>query len=286
MARLTLISDTTDRELAAIRRAVTIFEPVDGEPSVVATLRRCASDGLHADVLDLVGHSGRNGFLRLGAWILDDAPQTAGTFDVLLRPSLEAIGVRAIRLLGCSTAMSVRGWKVITEIARTSRCRVFGTRRYVGLQDYRSEGFISDDALAGTPSARPERQDRIGFLPHADTIIPIQALTLATGPALSSDQPLLPVNEAIAREMLSHVDGTRSWVLPGLLAHASPTVLWSHANHIHRLEILLDGEAVRAYGHYPDDDHGRIYRVRDPCALNQLLERLDHPRTETPARKS
>src|SRR4051812_18538952 len=155
MPRLTLISDTTDRELAAIRDAVTTFEPVSGEPSVIATLETYAGSGARADVLDLVGHSGRNGFLRLGNWVLDDYLHTSGSFDVLLRPLLEVIGVRAIRLLGCSTAMSQRGWAAITQIARASHCRVYGTRRFVGLNDYRAEGFISDDALAGTPGATP-----------------------------------------------------------------------------------------------------------------------------------
>ena len=152
MARVTLISANPDRELAAIRRAVAAFEPVTDEPSVITTLQRYAADGAGVELLDLVGHSGRHGFLRLGEWILDDAPQTAATFDALLRPILEQLGVRAIRLLGCSTAMSARGWAAITAIGRASRCRVFGTRRRVGHQDYRAEGFVSDDALSGTPS--------------------------------------------------------------------------------------------------------------------------------------
>jgi hypothetical protein len=82
------------------------------------------------------------------------------------------------------------------------------------------------------------------------------------------------------------VDGTRSWVLPGLLAHASPIVLWSHSNTIHRLEILFDGQAIRAYGAYPDDEHGRIYMVLEPERLNDLLERPDRSRSETQARRT
>ena len=285
MTRWTLISATTDRELASIRRAVQVYDSVAGEPAIVELLRARAVTGDRVETLDLVGHSARSGFLRLGEWVLDDSAQTAGSFDVLIRPSLQRLGVREIRLLGCCTAISPRAWSALTQIACATRCRVLGTRRYIGLVDYRAEGFISDDALVGPPGARPERQDWIGFLPHSATLTPIRAIAMSAGPPLSNDQPLAPVNELVAHEILSHIDGRRSWVVPGLLAHPSPIVLWSEANTIHRLEILLDGHAARVYGEYPDDEHGRIYLVRNVGALNHLLEQLDHPRTEIRARR-
>jgi hypothetical protein len=167
VTRLTLVSDTTDRELAAVRRTIAAFELVGGEPAVVAALHARAAAAEHYETLDLVGHSGNHGFLRLGDWIVDDSTQTAGSFDMLLRPQLESLGVRTIRLLGCVTAMSPRAWGAITRIGRASRCRVLGTRRYIGNSDYRAEGFISDDALAGIAGARPslshslEARDRL-----------------------------------------------------------------------------------------------------------------------------
>jgi hypothetical protein len=81
------------------------------------------------------------------------------------------------------------------------------------------------------------------------------------------------------------VDGAKSWVIPGLLAQPSPIVLWSHANAIYRLDILFDGEAVRAFGCHPDDEYGRLYLVRDPLALSQLLEAQDRPRSEIRVRR-
>ncbi len=284
MARVTLISATTDRELAAIRRAVRRYEGVTGEPAVTAALRAHVERGTRAETLDLVGHSGHHGFLVLGDWVVDDSPRTRASFVEHLRPALGAIGVQRIRLLGCSTALTESAWRAIVQIARATECQVFGTKRYISILDYEDEGFISDDALAGTPGARPERQDRIGLLPHAATPIPIRSLSLAAGPPLSRDQQLLPVNEAIASEILRYVDGGTSWVLPGLLAAASPIVLWSQANTIHRLEILVDAHLVRAYGSHPDDDHGRLYRVRDPAGLSHYLEHRHHQRSELPAR--
>jgi hypothetical protein len=284
MARVTLISDTTDRELAAIRRAVSAYESVAGEAGVVSVLRAHVARGTRADTLDLVGHSGRHGFLVLGDWVVDDSPRTRAVFAESVRPVVTSLGVRQIRLLGCSTALTDPAWRALVQIARASECRALGTKRYISILDYAAEGFISDDALAATPGPRPQRQDRIGFLPHAATPIPIASLTLAAGPPLSKDQPLLPVNEAVAAEVLRYVDGRYSWVLPGLLAAASPIVLWSQANTIHRLEILVDAHVVRGYGSFPDDDHGRLYRVRDPGGLTHFLEHRHHRHSESPGR--
>ena len=146
------------------------------------------------------------------------------------------------------------------------------TRRYISKNDYAQGGFISDDTLLDSNRTKPQREDRVGFLSTSATPVPLAAIELTSGPKLTNDQPLLPVNEAVAAKILSFVDGARSWVLPGLLAEPAPIVLWSQDNAIHRLEILLDCQVVRGYGTYPDDDHGRLFRVRDPEGLSRYLE--------------
>ena len=125
--------------------------------------------------------------------------------------------------------------------------------------------------------SRPERSrgtrspDALGILLGAATTIPLSTLDVRSGPRLANTQPLLPVNEAIAAAILGYVDGSRSWVIPGLLAEPNPIVLWSTENAIHRLEVLLDCQVVRAYGAYPDDEHGRLFRVRDAAGLSRYL---------------
>jgi hypothetical protein len=172
------------------------------------------------------------------------------------------------------------------RIAQATGCDVLGTKRYISQHDYRPSGFVSDDTLIGPDGARPQRDDRVGFLASAARAIPLATLELTTGPTLTNDQPLLPVNETVADEILRFVDGSRSWVLPGLLAEAAPIVLWSQRNTIHRIEILLDCQVVRAYGGYPDDDHGRLFRVRDPESLGRYLAALIRPRNETRSRRT
>ncbi|MFT3698295.1 MAG: hypothetical protein QM831_34450 [Kofleriaceae bacterium] len=282
--RINIISEGADRELDAIRGTVREFAGAADHHDVVAILDCEAARGVRATTLDLIGHSRRDGTLVLGRWSLDDSSQTAATFRTLLRPPLDKIGVGRIRILGCSTAATKTGWAAIHRIASAVGREVFGTKRYVSKIDYGPEGFISDDALAGSVGPQPQRPDPVGFLTNAATPVPIADVDLNAGPRLTTEQPLLPVNEAVAGQILEFVDGTRSWVLPGLLSEAGPIILWTRANMIHRLEILFDHQVVRGYGAYPDDDHGRLYRVRDPHGLSRFIEQLLHPRNETQAR--
>lgn len=283
--RITIISEGADRELDAIRGTVKELDNAAGHDQVIELLDDKAARGARADTLDLIGHS-RLGMLVIGRWLIDDSPQTVATFRSLIRPVLDKLGIRQIRLLGCSTAATERGWAAIRKIATATGRDVFGTKRYISKNDYDRGGFISDAALAGTVGPQPQRADFVGFLTSAASAVSLDAVELNAGPRLTNDHPILPVNEAIASKMLALVDGTRSWVLPGLLSEPGPIVLWSVGNTIHRLEILFDHHVVRGYGAYPDDDHGRLYRVRDPAALETLISELLHPRTGTPAHNS
>ena len=74
--------------------------------------------------------------------------------------------------------------------------------------------------------------------------------------------------------------------MPGLLAEPNPIVLWSEHNSIRRLELLLDCQVVRAYGAYPDDEHGRLFRVKDPIALSRYLDEILRSRNALRARST
>jgi hypothetical protein len=284
--RLSLISDSPDRELDAIRRTVEVFDRIGGAEALVDVLCTHAKHGVHATTLDLIGHSRAHGFLVLGDWVLDESPQTASTFRELIRPPLDAIGVREVRLLGCSTGASEPARAALRRIGLAVQRDVLGTRRYLSKRDYDDRGFVSDDVLVDARGSAPDRIDPVGFLLGAATHVPLTALELSPGPRLTNTQPLLPVNETIALRILSFVDGSRSWVLPGLLAEPNPIVLWSQRNTIHRLEVLLDCQVVRGYGSYPDDEHGRLFRTSDPLGLSRYLAGILRPHTAHQARST
>lgn len=197
MARLSLISDTADRELDAVRRAIDVFDRVKGLDSVLSVMRGHVDRGARADTLDIIGHSRGPGFLVVGNWVIDDSPQVAASFSQDIRPMLEEMGIRVVRLLGCSTGTTERGLGALRRISSAARRPVLGTRRYVSKNDYSPDGFISDDVLVDGNGAKP-RPDPVGFLNRAASSIPLTVVELTPGPKLTNDLPLLPVNEAVA----------------------------------------------------------------------------------------
>jgi hypothetical protein len=284
--RLSLISDGADRELDAIRATVRVFEPVASADDAIAKLEAHAQQRTRAEVVDLIGHSQGHGFVTLGTWLLDDSPHTSAIVRDRVRPALDAIGARTIRLLGCSTAVTERGVGAMRRIELACSRRVYGTRRHVGKHDYGPEGFISDHVLADQHGPLPARPDPVGLLASAAMPVLLTALELDAGPRLHGDQPIVPLNAAIADEVLGFVDGARSWVVPGLLAQPLMILLWSRDNTIHRLDILCDYHLVRGYGAPPDDVHGRLFRVDDAEAFSHYLDAVIHPRTGYPRRRS
>lgn len=284
--RLSFISNSLDRELDAIRRTVQVYDSIGGVDALIEALRFHALRRVHAVTLDLVGHSRDHGFLVLGDWLIDDTPQVAATFREDIRPWLDALGIREVRLLGCSTGTGERARGSLRKIAGATRREVLGTRRYLSKRDYDAGGFVSDDVLVTASGEAPMRPDPVGFLLGGATAVPFAALELTAGPRISNDQSLLPVNEDVAAKIIEFVDGSRSWVLPGLLAAPNPVVLWSEHNALHRLELLIDCQVVRAYGAYPDDEHGRLFRVRDPAGLSRYLDAVLRPRTGLRARST
>src|SRR5690242_11193200 len=102
VTRLHVVSGGDDTEMSAIRATIRTFESVVSLEDLIASLRSQCERSERADCLDLIGHSRGPGFLVMGTWLVDDSPQTAASFSELLGPSLDQLGVRTIRLLGCS----------------------------------------------------------------------------------------------------------------------------------------------------------------------------------------
>lgn len=145
--QLNLVSGTADRELHRVREAVATYELVEDLAGLLAILQRHVEQGAHIEVLDVIGHSKTPGFVVIGSWVIDDTPQTVGSFRLLLNPLLGQLGVQTIRLLGCSTAVTPRSRTALRRIAQATGCNVLGTTRYVGRHDYGPTGFISTSAL-------------------------------------------------------------------------------------------------------------------------------------------
>jgi hypothetical protein len=93
-------------------------------------LRRRRTDVVSPVTLDLIGHSTRgHHLLRLGDTPIDMLnPVVARFFDALAETRvLDLLGIVAVRLLGCETAVTDSGRRTLRMLARTLDLPVFGT---------------------------------------------------------------------------------------------------------------------------------------------------------------
>lgn len=100
--------------------------------------------------LDLSGHSTRAGkLLRLGDDVIDMLdPWTERFFRRLADDELlPRLNLRAVRLLGCETAVTPTGRRTLRGLAHTLRLPVFGTTKALYKSHYDALGF--DAAFEG-----------------------------------------------------------------------------------------------------------------------------------------
>lgn len=119
---------------------------VAGLTELDRVLGRLAEHPPSAACLDLSGHSTRAGrLLRLGADVIDMLePATQAYFHRLAHAGmLRRLNVRAVRLLGCETAVSPGGQRTLRMLARTLGLPVFGTLTTIYKSHYDEQGFAS-----------------------------------------------------------------------------------------------------------------------------------------------
>jgi hypothetical protein len=94
--------------------------------------------------LDLIGHSTRDhNLLRLGDTAVDMLdPGVARFFRTLAAECLlPRLGITAVRLLACETAVTAAGRRTLRLLARTLALPVFGTTRRLMKSHYDRHGF-------------------------------------------------------------------------------------------------------------------------------------------------
>lgn len=209
---------------------------------------------LRERTLDLVGYTGSDKLLVFHGRTMDTRigrvrAYYRGIADQELLPRL---GVTAVRLVGCTTAIGDPARRTLATLADILGIEVTGTTELVADRDLGPAGFIPPAPMTWTK----------GRLLDLDT--------LATAP-LGAASPLT-VDQG--RALLALVRRDAGVDLPGLLAlpHAHLALPASSnassnasGNAFHHLELLLDHELVRA--------GSTVWSVDDPRALRALLDR-------------
>ena len=297
---LSVITGDADSELARIQELIEYKVLVDGRGDLEELFGRLLGAGASPTpkTLDLIGHSTPDqALLALGTWVIDAARPAVRAFfrELAELEVLPRLGIHAVRLLGCQTAETAPGRATICKLSEILGVEVLGTRELLYSAHYDARGFKdeSQHVLASSHDLRGEPDRTIGSIGASRYPRLLDIDVLPSSP-LSTHPPPWPRRIATAdaaRDILRLVRRAAGAEMPGLLAQPSCELALPSARPgwYHLLQILLDGELVRAY---PDGTHqpGIVFPVDDPRALRALVEqlpaspaqRLDTHRTPSP----
>jgi hypothetical protein len=279
--RLSLIGRNTDDQLQRIRDVLTRPVLVDGRGEIESALSTLARNTERPTpmTLDLIGHSTPDrSLLVLGDWIVDGTSLKVLSFFRGLADAevLSRIGIIAIRLLGCETALTNAGRITMVALSDVTELPVYGTTQMINETVYTADGFAGDHLLL---SSEDVRREPIAMLVKRGGEPFQRVLDIETLPASPlGPRPLHPRRLAdlpAARRLLALVRRADGAQMPGLAA--APTcevgLPSMKAGWWHRVQVLLDGAFVRVY---PDgeDRPGVVFPVTDPKQLRELIAAL------------
>jgi hypothetical protein len=278
---LSVISQPLDGEIVSISRKLARKVMVGGRSEleqVLCDLVASQDTEPPPTTLDLIGHStSDHSLLRLGYWIIDGGKLTVSAFfreladcDVLGR-----LGVTAVRLLGCETAVTAQGKATLRVLADILGVEVFGTREMLSASHYDETGFRSEcdyalvssrnvtgcapiAALLGSPFRRSLDLDALPASPLTPKPWPARIADLETATALvrmiRRDQgAYMPdLDENAQCDVCLPANGKPGWYIG--------------------LQVVLGGAFVRVY---PDAGKpGVVFPVDDPQAFYDLIKEL------------
>jgi hypothetical protein len=125
------------------RRAVQLHH-AGSLPELRAVLKTQLNQAFSPMALDLIGHStADHHLLRLGTTPIDMLDRSvAGFFHGLVATGLMArLGITAVRLLGCETAVTDAGQRTLRLLSATLRLPVYGTSKPLMKSHSTAEGF-------------------------------------------------------------------------------------------------------------------------------------------------
>jgi hypothetical protein len=273
-----LISCGDDRELSDIRATITGAIAVEGRADIETALCQLLADEPPSGpkTLDLIGHSTADtSLLVVGEWMIDATSLKVTAFfrELAEQNVLTRLGIQAVRLLGCSTAVTEHGHWTVCALADILGVEVYGTTAPLLASYYNSRGFSHDRRYLLTSAAELRSMITVTMptspAPRSGHVLDVDRL-----PALPLEQlrpwPVHVVNAEQARELLNLID-RREGSVAALgavrcyeLAFPSPG-----GNRYHRIEVLFDGEMVRV--HTENGSESVVYPVSDPSTFRRLV---------------
>ena len=240
----------------------------DGVEGVLDAHARCATLAARARgvSLDLIAHA-RRGVLQLGSWTVD-GQGASGELHRTCAGILAELELRAIRLLGCNTALTTKGQDAMRRLHALFGVPVFGTKVPISARDFDATGFLADAVLTNQdhlpPIAPPNIQSssvwrhRFGVVPPSgdpdgdalrlETMAEVLRDWTQTLPALR--WPIRELDREAFDAVIAAAEPVPAWA-PGLLALPELEIVAPSgaegARRFHRLTVLLDGFWLRIY---------------------------------------
>jgi hypothetical protein len=287
-SRINVPSNEKDAELLYIREK---FEPNELPAGSLDELKKKLSTLIGpVPVVDLICHStASDHYLRLNRWVVRWDDQTVSDyFNGEGKARFRELDVKWLRLIGCGTATTKRGWETIRQIASALGIEVFGTTELVYAGDFDGSGYVgvqlvgSGDrafrpsparAPAGTVSAKPRlalpraaRVDNAAF--DLSGLQPMPANAFRAGARAKAHGLRVEVPDHWRDELPRLVRCSPAWELPGLLTTPLMELFVpsrSDGSSMSKVEILFQHELVRV--HVRGRRHPLVYRVKNPARL-------------------
>jgi hypothetical protein len=244
VSSLTLLASTDAVARLAPRLDMAIL--FDDREDLLARLAALAN-GLPRQprTLDLVGLTGVDHILRINDRPVDTSAKRVRAFwrELAGQDTLEQLGVTAVRLVGCATAVGTRARTTLATLAEIIELDVTGTTGLVSFADFAATGFGVSVPQLGTLFLDPDALSRQDLRDGARV-----------------------VSAAQARDVLAMIDRHAGRALVDLLAvpHGMLALPSPIEGQFHHLELLLDHELVRA--------GDMVFPVDDPRGLRSIVE--------------
>ncbi len=281
LPHISLLTSHADAEAERLSALIADHVQIDGRTALEAVLgglvHAVDETAPAAKTLDLIGHSTPDGLLRLGDWVIDSESSKVTAFfrNIADLEVLPRIGVTAVRLLGCSTAVGARARGTLEVLAALLGLEVYGTTSPIYNLHYDEHGFAHAWRFLLAPASDARRPaDEVPPPTRTSRTLDIDSLPLVPLGAPGEGRRLAVTRE-IARDLLALVDRTAGAQMAGLLAIPSAQLaLPSHVpGHCHLAEVILDGHFLRVY---PEGNAqpGIVYPVLGPQRLRAIVNSL------------
>jgi hypothetical protein len=242
-APLTIISTGTDDDINAVAAQVQVEKRAHDSLSVIECLDEAIATPRSAfNTLDLVGHSiPDENYLRIGQWVIakwvsdTDRYEDPNDGELMafaknqLGPRLAQLNMHSLRLVGCETATTHRGFATMQLLAAALNASVgapfvvYGTNTVLDAHDFGPDGLVDESMLHPSNAAGPAQP--VVFtnrsFPKKQVPIPLASQILLAEPLLSDASEAWPISilsDELARQIWSLIDPEVAWSFPGLLA--------------------------------------------------------------------